>query len=270
MLSDSSDIPLYWYIIGIVILCVIYALVAATKRSLDNTDRNTIKELNEDHPDNRRVQSVLRFIQRPSEYHYANLFISYVTLLASILLFRRIMRAALWNRELTVLGYLIFLVVFIGIVDIFPKKLAAQSNNSGIRMVGFQQLVYYITWPFIKICVGISNLFLILLRKKTDVDDIYFSEDKVMSMLDRGQASGEIKEEAHRMIDSIFEFDDLLAYEIMTPRTDVFMIDIDDDREEYFDEIMELRYSRIPVYRDDADNIIGILHIKDYLFQASQ
>lgn len=270
MLSDSSDIPLYWYIIGIVILCVIYALVAATKRSLDNTDRNTIKELNEDHPDNRRVQSVLRFIQRPSEYHYANLFISYVTLLASILLFRRIMRAALWNRELTVLGYLIFLVVFIGIVDIFPKKLAAQSNNSGIRMVGFQQLVYYITWPFIKICVGISNLFLILLRKKTDVDDIYFSEDKVMSMLDRGQESGEIKEEAHRMIDSIFEFDDLLAYEIMTPRTDVFMIDIDDDREEYFDEIMELRYSRIPVYRDDADNIIGILHIKDYLFQASQ
>ena len=72
------------------------------------------------------------------------------------------------------------------------------------------------------------------------------------------------------MIDSIFEFDDLLAYEIMTPRTDVFMIDIDDDREEYFDELMELRYSRIPVYRDDPDNIIGILHIKDYLFQASQ
>ena len=48
------------------------------------------------------------------------------------------------------------------------------------------------------------------------------------------------------------------------------MIDIDDDREEYFDELMELRYSRIPVYRDDPDNIIGILHIKDYLFQASQ
>ena len=70
--------------------------------------------------------------------------------------------------------------------------------------------------------------------KKTDVDDSYFSEDKVMSMLDRGQESGEIKEEGRKMIDSIFEFDDLLAYEIMTPRTDVFMIDLDDDRSEYF------------------------------------
>ncbi len=270
MLSDSSDIPLQWYIIGIVILCIIYALVAATKRSLDNTDRNTIKELNEDHPDNRRVQSVLRFIQKPSEYHYANLFISYVTLLGAILLFRRIMHSTFQDTRFVALGYLIFLLIFIGIVDILPKKMAAQSNNCSIRMVGFQQFIYYITWPFVKICVTCSNLFLLIMRKNTDVDDIYFSEDKVMSMLDRGQESGEIKEEAHRMIDSIFEFDDLLAYEIMTPRTDVFMIDIDDDREEYFDELMELRYSRIPVYRDDADNIIGMLHIKDYLYQASQ
>ena len=70
------------------------------------------------------------------------------------------------------------------------------------------------------------------------------------------------------MIDSIFEFDDLLAYEIMTPRTDVFMIDLEDDRKEYFDELMELTHSRIPVYEDDPDNIIGILHIKDYLFSV--
>ena len=162
-------------------------------------------------------------------------------------------------------------MAFIGVADILPKKLASQSQNaSGIGFAGFQRMVYYITWPFVKICVCLANVFLVILRKNTDVDNIYFSEDKVMSMLDRGQESGDIKEEAHRMIDSIFEFDDLLAYEIMTPRTDVFMIDIDDDREEYFDELMELRYSRIPVYRDDPDNIIGILHIKDYLFQASQ
>lgn len=72
------------------------------------------------------------------------------------------------------------------------------------------------------------------------------------------------------MIDSIFEFDDLLAYEIMTPRTDVFIIDVRDDKEEYLDTLMELRYSRIPVCDGDADNIIGILHIKDYLFRASK
>ena len=94
--------------------------------------------------------------------------------------------------------------------------------------------------------------------KKTDVDDSYFSEDKVMSMLDRGQESGEIKEEGRKMIDSIFEFDDLLAYEIMTPRTDVFMFDLDDDRSEYFEELMELTHSRIPVYKGDPDNNVDI------------
>lgn len=271
MTSDTSEIPLYLYILAIVALTLIYGLVAAAKRSLDNTDRNTIKELNEDDPEDMRVQAVLNFIQNPSEYHYADLFLSYLTLLSSFILFQEILQQKLTDLHWWIPLDILFLVLFIGIADILPKKLASQSQNaSGIRFAGFQLLVYYITWPFVKICVLLANIFLVIFRKNTDVDNIYFSEDKVMSMLDRGQESGDIKEEAHRMIDSIFEFDDLLAYEIMTPRTDVFMIDIDDNREEYFDELMELRYSRIPVYRDDPDNIIGILHIKDYLFQASQ
>ncbi len=72
------------------------------------------------------------------------------------------------------------------------------------------------------------------------------------------------------MINSIFQFDDELAYEIMTLRTDVFLIDINDPAEEYLDQLMELRYSRIPVCEDETDNIIGILHIKDYLIKARE
>lgn len=271
MTSDTSEIPIYMYVLAIAALTIIYALVAAAKRSLDNTDRNTIKELYENDPEDHRVQAVLNFIQNPSEYHYADLFLSYLTLLSSFVLFQMILNQKLTNVHWWIPLDLLYLALFIGIADILPKKLASQTQNaSGIRFAGFQLLVYYITWPFVKACVLLANVFLVILRKNVDVDNIYFSEDKVMSMLDRGQESGDIKEEAHRMIDSIFEFDDLLAYEIMTPRTDVFMIDIDDSREEYFDEMMELRYSRIPVYRDDPDNIIGILHIKDYLYQASQ
>ncbi|MCQ2550898.1 MAG: hemolysin family protein [Clostridia bacterium] len=93
-------------------------------------------------------------------------------------------------------------------------------------------------------------------------------EEDVMSILEEGQESGAIKEEGKKMINSIFAFDDEVAYEIMTPRTDVFMIDINDPAEEYIDQLMELRHTRIPVYDDDPDNIIGILNIKDYLIQA--
>lgn len=78
-----------------------------------------------------------------------------------------------------------------------------------------------------------------------------------------------INEDNQKMIENIYEFNDILAHEIMTPRTDVLIIDLDDDREEYFDEMMELRHSRIPVCEGDADNIIGILHLKEYLHAAA-
>lgn len=103
-----------------------------------------------------------------------------------------------------------------------------------------------------------------MLRK----DDGQMLEEEVMSMLEAGQESGILKEEGKKMINSIFAFDDKLAYEIMTPRTDVFVIDIEDPPEEYLNDLMTLRYSRIPVCKGETDNIIGILHIKDYLIQA--
>ncbi len=105
-------------------------------------------------------------------------------------------------------------------------------------------------------------------KKVTHKDDSQQLEEEVMSMLEAGQESGILKEEGKKMINSIFAFDDKLAYEIMTPRTDVFVIDIDDPPEEYLNDLMTLRYSRIPVCKGETDNIIGILHIKDYLIQA--
>ena len=95
-------------------------------------------------------------------------------------------------------------------------------------------------------------------------------EEEVMSILEAGQESGVLKEEGKKMINSIFALDDKLAYEIMTPRTDVFVIDIEDPPEEYVDDLMKLRYSRIPVCQGETDNIIGILNIKDYLIQACE
>ena len=122
--------------------------------------------------------------------------------------------------------------------------------------------------PFVWLLSTSVTLLLKLTRQNAAGVEDGFSEDEVMSMVEVGQESGFIKEDGARMINSIFAFDDKLAYEIMTPRTDVFAIDIDDPLEEYIDELMELRFSRIPVFEEDTDNIIGILNIKDYLISA--
>lgn len=99
-------------------------------------------------------------------------------------------------------------------------------------------------------------------KQKNDV------EEEVMSILEEGQGNGEIREEGKKMINAIFAFDDKLAHEIMTPRTDVFMIDIQDPIDEFIEDLMRLQYSRIPVCDGDSDNIIGILHVKDYMIKA--
>ncbi|MBR3377026.1 MAG: HlyC/CorC family transporter [Mogibacterium sp.] len=256
----------------IVIIMVINALVVACKRALDYVDRNIIKERIEDEPESKKLQAVSFFLSKPSRYHYANHAASFLNIVVCFILFNTMLiKLDRFSLPLIILYNALFYAFYTALSDILPKKLAAQSSERvSVGLIGFQKFIYYITLPFVWFCRGIANVILRIMGKDTNVDDSYFSEDKVMSMLDRGQESGEIKEEGRKMIDSIFEFDDLLAYEIMTPRTDVFMIDLEDDRSEYFEELMELTHSRIPVYKGDPDNVVGILHIKDYLYNATK
>ena len=126
------------------------------------------------------------------------------------------------------------------------------------------------TYLIILIILAILIVTFIILKKANIFSNKSNIEEDVMSILEEGQEQGAIKEEGKKMINSIFAFDDEVAYEIMTPRTDVFMIDINDPTDRYMDQLMELRYSRIPVYDDDPDNVIGILHIKDFLIKARE
>ena len=139
-----------------------------------------------------------------------------------------------------------------------------------MKLSALQKFFVIILKPFVVILTFIADVFLKMFRQETKIEYSGYSEEQVMSILESGQQSGAIKEEGKKMINSIFQFDDELAYEIMTPRTDVFLIDINDSTDEYLDELMELRYSRIPVCEDDTDNIIGIFHIKDYLIKARE
>lgn len=167
-----------------------------------------------------------------------------------------------------IVGYMVCLIVF---GQYLPRKLALQHSEpislSTLSFInGISTILRPITWCLMLVSNGVLKLF----KQKTVVDDGEFSEEEVMSMLEVGQETGVIKEEGRKMINSIFQFDDTLAYEIMTPRTDVFLIDIEDPTEEYIDDLMTLRYSRIPVCRGESDNIIGILNIKDYLIKARE
>ena len=132
------------------------------------------------------------------------------------------------------------------------------------------QLFLIAAVAIIIIAVVLVIVYFKFFKKKSSLEEAAIFEEDVKSILEEGQQTGVINEEGRKRIESIFRFDDELAYEIMTPRTDVFMIDINDPPEEYMDQLMELRYSRIPVCEDDPDHIIGILNLKDFFASARQ
>ncbi len=270
---SSDSLPHYLYYIIIILLGIINAITTSSKRALDYSDRGEFKEMLEDAPDNKKLRGIIDFQKTPSKYHYADHIMSLVVTVCAFCVFNYLLVCVYGSFSLIhiVLLNIAFLILYTSLADVYPKKLAAQnSEKKAMSHIGFQRLVYYITYPVVVICKGFANILLIAGGKKLDVDDAFFSEGQIMSMLDIGQESGELKEEGRKMIDSIFEFDDLLAYEIMTPRTDVFMIDIEDEVSDYLEELTEMTHSRIPVYEGDADNIIGLLHIKDFLLKATE
>lgn len=108
----------------------------------------------------------------------------------------------------------------------------------------------------------------LLLKFTKKFNDEKVSEEEVMSLISQSKEDGCIEHEEKQMIEGVFSFNDKMAREIMTPRNEIFSIDIDDDIDSIIDRVIESGYSRTPVYKDSIDNIIGILYIKDLLFEA--
>ena len=129
-------------------------------------------------------------------------------------------------------------------------------------------IISRIASPFISILSWSTRFVLRLFGMKDENVEESLSREEIRSMVESGQESGIFDEDEADLIDSVFAFDDILAEEVMTPRPEVFCIDIDDPQSEYLEELLEMRYSRIPVYRDSIDNIIGILNIKDFVVEA--
>ena len=163
-----------------------------------------------------------------------------------------------------VLAY--FMLVF---GELFPKRVALR-NSERLALASVKPIVFIskLAGPFVKLLSISTNLLIVLFRVKKEDEYDKLSKDELRSMMETGQEHGTINESERAMINSIFEFDDKVAVEVMTPRTNVYMIDINKPVTEYLDQMIEERYSRIPVYEDDLDNIIGILYMKDYFTEA--
>ena len=278
MSSDPG--PMWGQIILLLVLIIINAYFAAAEMAIVSVNKNRIRSLAQE--GNKKAQALAGLIDEP------NKFLSSIQVVITLAGFLTSAEAAVsfsddvgawlehagipYGTEISVILVTLVLAFFTLVLgELLPKRLAMlHADKIAMGVVKPILFISVIFKPFVWLLSVTVTLILKLLRQRTDVTSVEYSEDDVVSMLEAGQESGELKEEGKKMITSIFAFDDLLAYEVMTPRTDVFSIDINAPTEDYIDELMELRYSRIPVYEDDSDNIIGILYIKDYLIKARE
>lgn len=104
-----------------------------------------------------------------------------------------------------------------------------------------------------------------LFKKKSDSEMVQEREEEILSLVEEGQEKGLIEDDTKNIIENVFDFDDTVAYEIMTHRRDMVAIEDTDSLKEAVNIAVESGYSRIPVYHDDVDSIIGVLYVKDLL-----
>lgn len=153
--------------------------------------------------------------------------------------------------------------------ELVPKRVALQKSEAiSMAIVGPVRFVAKVASPFVKLLSVSTSLVLRILGMHNQDIEERVSEEEIRSLIETGQENGVFNETEKNMIESIFEFDDKLAREIMTSRTNVYAIDINEPIKDYVDELLTSRHSRIPVYDDEIDNIIGIFYVKDYILEA--
>jgi len=157
-------------------------------------------------------------------------------------------------------GVMTFLILIFG--EIFPKSIATRNNILIAKIVIFP--IYWLSIFFYPLIIFLNFIPKLTgkIQRKSKV-----TEEELMTMVEVVEEEGEIKEEEKEFIHNIFEFDDTSASEIMTPRADMFVVDVEEKFQ--WEKVFKSGFTRIPVIEGEIDNVIGILNVKDLLMHQA-
>lgn len=155
--------------------------------------------------------------------------------------------------------------------ELVPKRIALQNSEEvalkSAKIISFASKIFD---PFVKLLSFSTKTVLKIMGKYSEDVEELISEEELKSYLKVSTEHGVIDTTGQEMIINIMDFDDTLAHEIMTPRTSIYMLDYDKFSSETIKEILREGYSRVPVYRNNIDNILGIIYIKDLFVEYAK
>jgi len=264
----------------LIVLIILNAFFSMSEMATVSANRNEIKSLAED--GNKRAVKLLRFWEKP------NHFLSTIQVSITLAGFLQSAIAATYmsgglGRWITGLGIpygvqiavviITLILSYINLVfgELIPKRIGIQyPEKIALATSGVVGVFSKIAAPFVWLLSKSVSVCLLIFGIKLDSLPEKYSEEEIKSHLDVGIEAGEIDEAGADMIASVFEFDDKLAKEIMTPRTDIFMVNINDAFNDHLDEILKRRFMRIPFFDQDQDDVVGVLYMKDYYIHAKK
>ncbi|HRM24395.1 MAG TPA: hemolysin family protein [Enterococcus aquimarinus] len=273
MNPDPDSQSLLAQILLLVVLTLINAFLAASEIAVVSINKNRIEQKAED--GDKKAKKILKILENPTNFlSTIQVGITLVNILSGASLADSLAArlapyigtstAARSMATFIVLAILTYVSIVFG--ELYPKRIA-MNNSEEVAMFtsGVIRVLEVITKPFVWLLSASTNLLSRITPMTFDDEDSKMTRDEMRYMLAN---EGVFEEDELEMLQGIFSLDTKVAREVMVPRTDAFMIDIHADVKENLQRILSESYSRIPVYNEDKDKIIGILHTKTLLKAA--
>lgn len=269
---DDPGSPVLLQLVLIGILTVLNAFFAAAEIALVSLNKNRISQQADD--GDKKAAMLQKLIADPSKFiatiqvgiTLAGFFSSASAATGLADRFAGVLGNIPYAQQISVVVITVLLsYVTLVFGELFPKRVALQ-NAEKIARFSVTPILFIskIAMPFVKFLSFSTNVLVKITRVGNDAEAEKVSREEIKLLAQTGQEEGILNADEFDMIKGVFDLDDKIAREIMTPRTDTFTLSIDTPAEELADILLEQKYSRIPVYQTDSDTIVGILNMKDY------
>ncbi|MGN0154836.1 MAG: hemolysin family protein [Lachnospiraceae bacterium] len=255
-------------IVAIVVLIFLSAFFSSAETALTTVNRHRLRSLAEE--GNKNAEKVLKLVENPSKMLSAILIGNNIVNISASALTTTVTTDLLGNKFVGLsTGLLTLIVLLFG--EITPKSLATlYSERISLIYIHVIAPLTVILTPVIWFVNKLSNGIFFILHVDRDKANNQMTEGELRTIVDVSVEDGVLEKEEKSMINNVVDFGDSKAKDVMVPRADMALISVDADFDEVFETFKEEHYSRLPVYDDNKDTVIGIVYLKDLFFYQNQ
>lgn len=258
---DSSSM---WQLLVLVVFLCLSALFSASETALMSLSKIRVRHMLEEKV--KGAELVHRLTQNPGKLLGAILVGNNVVNIGASALATSLAIGFFGDTGVGIAtGIMTLLVLIFG--EITPKSLAAaNSERIALKVAKIITIITKVLNPIIVVLTTITNFIISILGGKVDTRQPFITEEELKTMVDIGHSEGIIEVEEKKMLHNVFQFGDSQVQEVMIPRTGIIAVDVNSSYNDIIELFKAEQYSRMPVFQNTIDDIIGILYVKDILF----